>query len=245
MKKILYALTKLIATAIYIPAFCLTLAIGAIFLRLTRVFLPVKTARKLGHRCGQLYGNFLIRLSLSRVVLQGAENIPHNCSNVLYIANHTSYLDIPLLVGFVDGRMQFVARDSLYRVPFLRTWLRALECFEVSRKMTAQELASFDKIAETLAAGAVVVIFPEGTRSENGQIGEFRTSAFRPARKAKSLIVPIEVSGTRNILPRKGIWITPSKVCITVHKPIAFDEFSQKTPAELASSLRNMLSGHE
>jgi len=223
----------------YIPIFCSGILI-LIPLRFLKLF-----SKDLFKRTTQIIGGFVARSCLwtafSSAIIYGKENIPVNRGNVVYICSHQSFFDIPAFLGWVDNRARFVARENLYRIPFLRGWLKALRCFPVGRRATREEIKRFDLLTDALRENDVIVIFPEGTRSRTAELGEFKTSAFRPARKSQSTIVPVLIQGSRNILPRGKKTIRPSRVSITIGEPVEYNDYCDIIPAGLADMFQKKI----
>ena len=229
---IIYAVLFLITFIATLIPFAFLVIVGIIFGKATRE----KVLRSLA----KVWGRFVVYLSGSTVIVHGRENIVRDAGNIVYIINHQSFFDIPLVMGFVDERAKFIARESLLRVPLLGLWMRQLGTFFVGRRPSREELRRFNIVAEELMKGGRVAIFPEGTRSTDGTIGKFHPSALRPARVARSTIIPVRIFGSRNILPRGAIKISPSRVRIVIGKPIAYENYSDMRPAELANFLREV-----
>jgi len=193
--------------------------------------------KRFASRVGGIWGKILIASTGSRVRICGKENIPHNAQNIVYIVNHQSLLDIPLILGYVDWRVKFVARANLFSLPILGNWIKAMGSIPVSRRVSREELQQFKKVSENLANGDVMVIFPEGTRSYDGSFGKFHKTAFRPMLTALSTIVPVLIWGTYKILPRGKRYVTPTKVLLFVGKPMRWEEYGTLTPAELTEKM--------
>ncbi len=175
-----------------------------------------------------------VKLTASSVSLHGTENMMPKGKNIVYVVNHQSFFDIPLLLGWVDARIRFVAREDLSRVILLGGWLKVLNSFLISRKISKEEVIKFEQIGDALSEGAVVAIFPEGTRTTAGEIGKIHTSALRPAKRAQSTLIPVFIEGSMNINRKNSKIVRPAKVKIIVGKKIEFPEYSKMSPVELA-----------
>jgi 1-acyl-sn-glycerol-3-phosphate acyltransferase len=171
----------------------------------TVIFYPFDKKRKVAHAMGFWWGDTIISMNpYWSVTTHGLENIDHNRTYVI-VANHQSLADIIVLY---KTRMQFkwVAKESLFAVPFLG-W-----CMYLGKhiKLARGDLGSIKKVyreaAGWLRGGMSVLFFPEGTRSETGELGEFQNGAFKFAIKERVPVLPIRISGTANAIP-KGSWI--------------------------------------
>ncbi|MCD6595027.1 1-acyl-sn-glycerol-3-phosphate acyltransferase [bacterium] len=235
-QKILLSIFTVLYVLIYIPFFI------AIFLPLpliwaTRIF-GQSFHRKMVSIVPKIWGKITIYLTLSPVKIIGRENIPKSAGNVVYIVNHQSFFDIPILLGWVDNRIRFVAKAELFKIPILGQWMKLMNCVPVSRKVSREELKKFNKIAQYLSSGGIIVVFPEGTRSADGSLQKFHPSSFRPARNAKSKIVPVRIIGSFKLFPRNRKYIKPSRIIVEIGKPVELAEYSNMTPAQLSGRFR-------
>ncbi len=184
---------------------------------------------------------FMIFATCSSVKIYGMENIPRDRSNILYIANHQSYFDIIIIYGFIDRYARFIAREDLFHVPMLGLWMKALGAISISRSISRDEIKKFSYIAEELKNGAVMVMFPEGTRSLNGSLGQFYTSSFRSGRKACSKMIPMRIWNSKRILPRGSYLIRPAKVKIVIGEVIDPKDYEKAKSSEFAEMIREIM----
>ena len=131
-----------------------------------------------------------------RYHVYGKENIPRWGSRVCYVANHQSALDIPAIFG-TGAWCGIVAKQELFRIPFLHSLLKLLRCISLDRSSLRAGLQSILAGVERIKSGYPMGIFPEGTRSRTGEIAEMKAGAFKMATKAKALLVPIVIKNTR------------------------------------------------
>lgn len=149
--------------------------------------------------------------------LEGREHMPRT-GGVLVVANHQSFLDIPLVSHVVPRHVSFVARDTLAQSPPLAWLMRT--CGAVLIKRGASDRAALREAAAHLERGDVVAMFPEGTRSPDGQVQEFRPGAVLAARMAKVPIVPCAIRGAFEALGRTTRFPRPVKIRATLLAPI-------------------------
>jgi len=171
-----------------------------------------------------------------RLNVRGLENIDRNKTYVI-IANHQSMADIAVLY---KTHMQFkwVSKDSLFRVPFIGWCLSLTKHISLERGEFTSIKKVYREAAGWLRKDMSVLFFPEGTRSDTGQMNVFQNGAFKLAIKEKKPILPICIRGTREAIP-KGSWIFKAKVnvALTVLPPI---DTSALNPADFAR-LRDMV----
>lgn len=182
----------------------------------------------------------LIKLSGSQVKVIGEENIP-NDEAVLFISNHQSNFDIPLLLGFIDKPKAFIAKVELAKIPILSRWMKAMGCIFIDRGNVRQSLRAINEGANLLKAGHSLVIFPEGTRSKDGQLGEFKHGSFKLATKSNAPIIPVTIKGANKIMPKGKLAIRPSNVEVIISKPIYIDEEIKKDSRALVDKVKNII----
>jgi len=142
----------------------------------------------------------------------------------LFISNHQSYYDIPVLIDSIPNDIRFVYKKSLTWIPFFGWFLYLTGYIPINRKEARSALKSLHKAAKSLVNGRCIAIFPEGTRSNDGNIHDFKKGMFIIAKEAKQKIVPVTISGTRKILPKKSLRIRPGKVKVTISTPLDYKE---------------------
>ena len=139
---------------------------------------------------------------------------------VVYVANHQSMLDIPVLTLAIGAPFVFVARAGLGRLPIVGAILRRSRCVLVDRQSPGGAEAALDQAAERLAAGEAVLFFPEGTRSYGADLGTFYPGAFRLAERAGVPVVPVAVDGAWRLVNERDRTARPGRVTVRIGRPI-------------------------
>lgn len=149
--------------------------------------------------------------------IEGLEHVPRT-GPVLLAVNHLSAVD-PLLAGTaIRRKVHFMAKEELFRSPALGRLLRHLAAFPVRRGEGDRQ--ALKQALALLEAGEVVGIFPEGTRSPDGQLQQAQTGIAFLAKRGGAAVIPMAVSGTREIL-RQGVWFPrPARVRILIGEPL-------------------------
>jgi len=180
--------------------------------------------RRLIWLTAQLSVRFLCILAF-RVRVFGQLNIPRE-GGVLVVANHQSYLD-PILLGLGDGRrtMNYMARRSLFRNPLFGKAIGLLNTFPVTRG--GRDLAAMREAVNRVRAGACLAVFPEGTRSHDGEIGELHPGVLAIAERAEATVLPVVIEGAFEAWPRGGL---------PRYRPIML-MYGQPIPAETCRSM--------
>jgi 1-acyl-sn-glycerol-3-phosphate acyltransferase len=147
-----------------------------------------------------------------------------NLDGALLLINHQSFLD-PLLVGATFNRpVSFLARDTLFKSPFIGWVLRNTYVMPVNRE--AASTASIRESVRRIQLGYLVGLFPEGTRSEDGVMGEVRPGFISIVRRIRQPIVPVGVAGAFDAYPRKAKFIWPTTIRVVYGEPIPYEEYS-------------------
>lgn len=162
----------------------------------------------------------------------GTENIPESGSFMLY-ANHQGMFDVVALAATCHRPLGAVYKKELKNVPVLKHILSATKSFDMNREDVRQSLTVIQKVVKEVTSGRNYLIFPEGTRSKNGNtMGEFHGGSFRAATKAKCPIVPVAFIDSFKVLDQKGS--APVSVQMHYLKPISYEEFADMKTVELA-----------
>ncbi|MCC5821759.1 MAG: 1-acyl-sn-glycerol-3-phosphate acyltransferase [Phycisphaerales bacterium] len=154
---------------------------------------------------------------------RGTANMPRS-GGVLVVANHQSYLDPPV-IGAVMGTRQFdfLARAGLFDIPFLRRLITLL--YAVPVKEAGGDPASIKAILRRLEQGRVVLIFPEGTRTWDGSVGEFKRGVALILRKSRCPVLPVGLAGAFEAWPRgSGPRLGRGRVVVQVGQPISHED---------------------
>lgn len=142
----------------------------------------------------------LLRAAGVRTVTEGLEHLPPG--NFVLVVNHQSHFDVPVLFAEVERHIRFVAKAQLFRIPLFGAVLRSIGTLAVDRSGGEKDKATLNDAARSLADRLSVVFFPEGTRSEDGEVKAFKKGAAVLAIEAQVPLVPAALSGTRHILPK-------------------------------------------
>ena len=152
-----------------------------------------------------------------RLRVEGRQHVPKG-GPVLLVANHASYVDPPL-VGITAGRwVAFLAQAGLAKLGPLRWWLRQMGVTLIDRRAPSKDALRL--IAECLAKGEAVGIFPEGTRSPDGSVGVFRNGVEFLVRRSGAVVVPIGLDGNHRAFPRKAWLPRPRKLIVRYGEPM-------------------------
>jgi 1-acyl-sn-glycerol-3-phosphate acyltransferase len=186
---------------------------------------------------------FFVQAVGVRVRVVGKERIP--AGTCLFVANHTSSADAPAVVGAIPRRIAILLKASLFRYPIVGTAFTLARFIPVNRRERDSALASLEKAIEALKTGQSFLIYPEGTRSPDGRLQEFKKGAVVMAIKAGVQIVPTACSGAHRVMAKRSLVIHPEEILVEFLEPIdasayTFDqreELNQRLHDELAAGL--------
>ncbi|MCM3874908.1 MAG: 1-acyl-sn-glycerol-3-phosphate acyltransferase [Thermoanaerobaculia bacterium] len=156
----------------------------------------------------------------------------------IYMSNHESGIDILLLLLVIPQDVRFLAKRSLFYVPFMgwSMWLAGFVPVDRQRTEKARDVLS--GLDRCLAKGVSILIFPEGTRSRDGRLGAFKKSGFLTALKSGVPIVPVGVSGARAVLGAQGMIVRRGPVCVRAGQSIPTEGLGVKDRRALMSQVR-------
>ena len=171
--------------------------------------------------------------------VSGTENIPKEGGFMLY-ANHQGMFDVLAVAATCDIPVGAVLKKELYDIPFLHQVAICTKSFPMDREDVRQSLTVIQSVIREVKAGRNYLIFPEGTRSRNGnQMGQFHSGSFRCATRSKCPIVPVALVDSFKVLDQKGS--KPVTVQIHYFKPICWEEYGNLKTTELAALVKERI----
>ncbi len=172
-----------------------------------------------GHRLARIWGRSILRVSGIRVSVQGLERIDPARAYV-FMSNHQSNFDIPVLLGHLPVQFRWLAKAELFRIPIFGRAMRAAGYISIDRSNRDAAFESLERAAERTRNGASIMIFPEGTRSLDGNLKPFKKGGFVMAIAAGVPIVPVAIAGTHAIMPKNTLLIRPRDVTLNILEPV-------------------------
>ena len=165
------------------------------------------------------WANSICKVSGVEVAVTGTEPLDPE-KPYIFAANHQSQFDILALQGFLGIDFRWLAKKELFTVPIWGPAMRKAGYIPIDRSHGRKAIKSLGEAANKIAAGTSVIIFPEGTRSKDGKLHEFKAGAMVLAIKSGIPLVPVAILGTYEILPKGKLLMKPGKVEIRVGNPI-------------------------
>ena len=175
-----------------------------------------------------------------KLEVNGLDNIPDDQA-VLFVGNHISFFDIIVTYPLMKRPTGYIAKKEIRKVPFLSWWMYFVNCIFLDRKNPRQGLKSVLEASEKIKNGTSIFLFPEGTRSKDGKLAEFKDGGFKIATKAKAPIIPIGIQGTSDILENHFPIIKSGKVIVNFGKPVYTSEMSKAEQKSLPNLVRKQV----
>ena len=179
----------------------------------------------------------ILRIAGVKIEVSGLDNIPDEAC--LYVGNHNSYFDILVTETVIPSGTGFVSKDSLQKIPGLSSWMNLIHCLFLNRTDVREGLKMILTGADYLKEGYSMFIFPEGTRSRDGHIGEFKGGSLKMAQKAGAPIVPVAISGSSKIFEKnEGLRVTPGHVKVSFGTPFKFSDLTKEQKKTISDHTR-------
>jgi 1-acyl-sn-glycerol-3-phosphate acyltransferase len=193
------------------------------------------------HRCARVWARLLLWAAGIRVEVEGLEKIAPGGSFV-FIANHRSYFDVPVILPFITAQFRFFAKKSLFSIPFLGYHLRRAGHLSVDESNPRESLKGIAEAARVIQEkGISILLFPEGTRTP-GHMEPFKDGAAYIAIKAGVPIVPIGLIGVREILPMHSVTARRGVVRMVIGDPIPTLDIPLNERTRLTAALQQRVS---
>lgn len=189
----------------------------------------------------RIWARIILLAAGVKLKIEGTENIVSEESYIV-VANHQSLMDIPVLAYGLPAPIRFIAKKELFKIPVLGWGMKAAGMLEIDRTNQKQSFDTLKKAEQVLRSNHLSILaFPEGTRSEDGKIHNFKKGPFILAINTGLSIIPVSVSGTRNLIPKGKIQINPGRVKIQIHTPVPVADLNLSDRNRLVSETREKI----
>lgn len=192
--------------------------------------------------CAVPWAKVILRVCGVKVYMEGLENIVKDEPRI-YMANHTSYFDIFALLSTLPVDFKFIVKQELMDLPIFGMAMRRAGYIGIERKEPRKALKSMQEAAERIRNGASVLIFPEGTRSEDGRLQSFKPGGFHLALRSGCDIVPLAITGSREIVPKGSLRIRKGTIRVAVGKEISLKGQTKKNMVQVMERVRDAMTG--
>ncbi len=195
---------------------------------------------RIQHSIAHFWGRTFVRLSLSRLKIEGEENF-RKVPVAVYVSNHTSYMDTPVIFGSLPFQFRILAKKDLWQWPMIGWYLGRSGQMPIDLANPHATLSSLGGAVKALRAGMPLFVFPEGGRTSDGELRPFQAGAAYLAIRAQVPIVPIALSGVYDLLPIHTKHFYPCALTVRVGEPIETKGMNVRQNAELTERVRNAI----
>lgn len=191
--------------------------------------------------CRKLWSPVLVATGGGRLEVTGQENVDPKRPTI-YVSNHQSTIDIPALFMAIPVDLRFVTKKELSYVPVLGWYLRLAKYIFIDRGNRAKAIRSLEIAAQRIREESLsLIVYPEGTRSEDGRILPFKKGPFALALKAGVPVCPVTVEGSGKLMPKRSWNITPGPIRVKIGEPIDPRAFHPDDREGLARAVRSVI----
>ena len=198
-----------------IAVYCLIIAI------LTIIVSPIDSKGKTVHQLSKIFATGILFIANVKIELKGIERL-NPSETYIIVSNHLSLFDIPILMRCIPNNLRFIYKKSLTNIPIFGWAMYLGKYIPIDRKDGRSALKSLREAVRYIRKGISVSIFPEGTRSKDGTMGEFKKGTFVLADEALVKIVPVTIIGTNKLMSKNKLKINPGSAKVIIHNPLEF-----------------------
>jgi len=185
----------------------------------------VSGSGRLQHYCMRRWSRDNLWLSRARVEMEGLEHIDQGRPQI-FVANHSGLHDILSLSAFLPIQFRWIAKKSLFRVPFMGWHMNRSGYIAIDRENPREAARSIIEAARVIQGGVNAIAFPEGTRSRTGGLGKFHSGAFSLALRTGVPLVPITLEGSYRVIMPKTLQVNPGVIIrIKIGSPIDLSSY--------------------
>jgi 1-acyl-sn-glycerol-3-phosphate acyltransferase len=189
------------------------------------------------HRIAQSWARACVWISGSYMTVRGAEHL-HRYSVAVYAANHTSYMDTPVIFSTLPFQFRILAKKELWPIAFIGWYLNRSGQIPIDTVNTHATLSSLGAGVKALRAGMPLFVFPEGGRTPTGELQPFLSGAAYLAIRAQVPLVPVALAGVYDLLPIHTHHLYPGELVLSVGEPIETHGMTVRQTEELTARLR-------
>jgi 1-acyl-sn-glycerol-3-phosphate acyltransferase len=220
---------------VYIPVLTVwTVACGTVSL----VSTLVDRRGHFAHGCARVWAQGILLTTGVRLE-RGGHPVPPSHDSCVFVANHASFFDIPIIFAALPHQLRIMAKEKLSRVPFIGWHLRLAGHVLVNRENPGAGILK--RMQRMTRQNASLIVFPEAGRSADGSVERFKPGIFLLAIQHRLPVVPVTIDGSRHVMPPGRLSVARERVRVVVHDPIATDAFVREDARDLAERARQVV----
>ena len=208
-----------------------------IILASTCMVLALFSRRKGPTRVMRWWGKAVLWFYGVRLEVSGLENLEPD-RPAIYMSNHASMIDIPVLIAALPLHIRFVYKKSLSYVPFVGQAILLMGMIPIDRANRERAIKSLRKAGQQIKKGVDLLIFPEGTRSRSGELLPFKKGGFLLAIQESIDIVPVSLSFSQKLAGRNALWSKPGYIEVAIHPRVIVEQYNLTDRSDLMSQVR-------
>ncbi len=201
---------------------------------------PFDRSGEMQHACARWWCRMVAVTIGARIHVHGVDQVQADRSYV-YVANHSSLIDTPALFAYLPYQFKIMAKRSLFYVPFMGWHLWSSGNFPIDRGNARKTAKSLKAVIDGVRDGKSLMVFPEGTRTPDGRLQEFKHGAFKIAVRARVSVVPVAIRGTFELLPKTTLAPRPGRVDVFICAPIDTSECGERDLQRLVEAARSAI----
>ncbi|MEA3279931.1 MAG: lysophospholipid acyltransferase family protein [Thermodesulfobacteriota bacterium] len=200
----------------------------------------IKEGCVMPNKVAKIWARCILFGSRIRVTVTGLSSIDLSLPHI-YMSNHQSVFDIPVLQACLPVRFRWLAKAELFKIPVFGYALGRAGHISIDRSNRKSAFKSLNNAAINIRNGVSVIIFPEGTRSRDGNIRQFKKGGFILAVDAGVPVVPVIIHGTWPLMLKNRVLIKPGNIIIEIKDPIKTTDYTRKTKDDLLKKVRKVI----
>lgn len=196
-------------------------------------------SRKTARVIARIWNLHLMSIAGVKIIVEGKEKLDKT-KRYVFISNHQSGLDIPILYIGLSEKISFIAKKELFMIPVFGWGLYFVGHIWIDRGNARKAHRSIENAVRRLKKDNVsLILFPEGTRSKDGKVAPFKQGSFALAHKAGVSVVPVAITGALGLLPKHSIFVNPGVVHLKIGDPV--DVSPDMSKADLAEKFHQII----
>ena len=192
------------------------------------------------HKIVKVWAKSILAVSCIKITVKGFSRIDP-AGHYIYMSNHQSNFDIPALISCLPVHFRWIAKAELFKIPVFGCAMKRAGHISIDRSNRKSAFKSLKNAASIIRNGVSVLIFPEGTRSLDGNIGQFKNGGFVLAVDSGIPVVPVIIHGTWPVMPKNRILVKPGNVILEIQRPVKTSDYTRKTKDDLMKKIKQTI----